>query len=103
MLSVEPGAGFFSMGAIVMGCHYHGVPLSWGAIVMNIKRILKKTSKWLLIGGSALLLFAVLLFGLIQTGLGKETIRANGRTVISTILTAPVNSASGRSRKRTRW
>ena len=43
---------------------------------MHVDAILKKTVKWSLIGISALLLFAGLLFGVAQTGPGKERIRA---------------------------
>ena len=43
---------------------------------MHVKRIIKKTVKWSVIGVSALLLFVVLIFGLAQTGPGKESIRA---------------------------
>ena len=43
---------------------------------MHVKQIIKKTVKWSLIGVSALMLFVVLLFGLAQTGPGKERIRA---------------------------
>ena len=43
---------------------------------MHVKGIIKKTVKWSLFGVSALMLFAMLLFGLAQTGPGKEGIKA---------------------------